>query len=362
MTAKLIENHNLRYKQFMVSYNGFYTPCHAHDLLRITCWQQFSPIISNKTMFFKPSKIIYILSLSYLIICVKLISSIKIANILALERFEYNGNVTECTAIIIGNNVLLGNSLDIDTLADSSSVQYHLTSRAEHRKHVRIKKSVRYIGNSEEADISMMLVVTKRNLELDEENVAAIEIATKSFALNAVDCSVIVEDRLEVVKPLELNKCKEKLSKLKKGLLCLHYSHFAVNGFALICNDELVGLNHSTKTVVPNNPVTYIDIYEHRRWLKQNIEEHRLIFKSTSKGFPHEANPKMAVGESIDQELLSSSCVKAKPLMAWRRILTEYLSNLAGIAAVNGSYNKMGSQRTPKQVFVCLSSARRRKG
>ncbi|KAI9585624.1 hypothetical protein GQX74_001471 [Glossina fuscipes] len=241
--------------------------------------------------------------------CVKAIWDLKISKYCALQQFEYEDDVVKSPAVIIGNNVLLGNDVNIKGLVD-----FNYSTSNEVRKHAKIKKLIEYPSKTEEAGISMMLVVTMHNLEADGGNVAVIQIASKPFEMNAIACSVIIEDSYEAVNPMQINECKEMLPELREGLLCVHYSDSAIKGFALICNDELVGLNDPKKIIVPDGPVTYIDIYKYRKWLKQCIEEERLILRIIT-GFPNKANPKKALGETPLRKRVRSSSGKPK-LMA----------------------------------------------
>lgn len=210
----------------------------------------------------------------------------KISKYCALQQFDYEENVVKRPAVIIGNNILLGHGMDIQNLVD-----YNYSTNNELRRHVKVKQFIMHPNKSED---SLMLIVMVHNLEADGGNVAVLPIASKPFEMNAIDCTVVIGDSYEPVNPIGTSECKEMLPKLQEDLLCLNYSDSALKGFALICNEELVGLSDPKKIVVHQGPVTYIDIYKHREWLKSSIEEQRIMLEMI--GFPHKPNPKRALG------------------------------------------------------------------
>uniref|UniRef100_A0A1A9Z6U9 Peptidase S1 domain-containing protein n=1 Tax=Glossina pallidipes TaxID=7398 RepID=A0A1A9Z6U9_GLOPL len=251
-------------------------------------------------MFFKRPKIIYILLILHLGFGDKSTWDGKISKYCALQQFEYEENIAKRPAVIIGNNILLGHEMDVENLVD-----YNYSTNNEVRKHVKVKQFIVYPNKSEEAGVSLMLVVIMHNLEADGGNVAVLTIASKPFEINAVACTVVIGGTYEPVNPIQTSECKEMLPKLKEGLLCLNYSDSAIKGFALICNEELVGLSDPKKIIVNQVPITYIDIYKYRRWLMNTIEGERLILKAI--GFPHAPNPKRALGIPGRNRLPSSS-------------------------------------------------------
>uniref|UniRef100_A0A1A9ULR4 Peptidase S1 domain-containing protein n=1 Tax=Glossina austeni TaxID=7395 RepID=A0A1A9ULR4_GLOAU len=216
------------------------------------------------------------------------------------EQFEYEGNIAKRPAVIIGNNLLLGHKMDVENL-----VEYNYSTNNEIKKRVKVKQFILYPNKSEEAGISLMLVVMTHNLQADGGNVAVLSIASKPFEMNVVACNVITGGSSEAVDPMQRSECKEMLPKLNEGLLCVHYSDAAIKGFALICNEELVGLSDPKKIIVHHGPVTYIDIYKYRNWLKNSIEVERLISRAI--GFPLKPNPKVALGTPPRSRFRSSA-------------------------------------------------------